>query len=387
MPSVFINFRGHSQAGFAALLDRELSQTFGPDAVFLSSRSIRPGDDFVTEILRNLRQCRVLIAVIGPDWLTHGTVAGGEDPQNDWVRREIAEAFVQGIRVVPVLVEDAPLPTEAQMPADISALSRCQYLRLHHRSFDYDLARVAAELRRLLEPSPTSADGMTEAPAGPAAVFALSSPRQSPCRVGVIPGNIGHVRVADTWVNSENTDMEMSRFNEFTISGVIRYLGARRDVTGAVMEDVIAQALAHAVGTRRPVAAGTAFVTESGALAESHNVRHIIHVAAVHGEPGAGFRQVHDLGSCVTNALAQAQRLAATDDRVRSVLFPLLGTGVGGGAADTVTAAMINAIMAYLVSSPTTELRMIYILGYTKNEFRVLTDRLSLTAGLERVTD
>ena len=128
-------------------------------------------------------------------------------------------------------------------------------------------------------------------------------------------------------------------------------------------------------------------MTESGALADSHNVRHLIHVAAVHGEPGAGFRQVHNLASCVTNALAHAQRLAETDDHMRSVLFPMLGTGSGGGPPDTVAAAMINAIMAYLVATPMTELRMIYLLGFTKYEFRVLTERLNLTTGLERVVD
>ena len=82
---------------------------------------------------------------------------------------------------------------------------------------------------------------MTEAPAGPPVIFALTPPHSSACRIGVIPGSINHVRIADTWVNSENTDMEMSRFNEFTISGIVRYLGARRDATGAVTEDVIAK--------------------------------------------------------------------------------------------------------------------------------------------------
>lgn len=67
MPTVFINFRGRDQAGFAALRGRELTEEFGRDAVVLSSRSIRPGDDFVAEILRSVRSCRVLLAIIGPD--------------------------------------------------------------------------------------------------------------------------------------------------------------------------------------------------------------------------------------------------------------------------------------------------------------------------------
>src|SRR5258706_2400272 len=96
MPNVFINFRGRDQAGYAALLDRELSDRFGASAVFLSSRSIVPGAVFVTEILANLRESKVLLAIIGPDWLMYGHTGGPEDTV-DWVHREIAEALLDGV--------------------------------------------------------------------------------------------------------------------------------------------------------------------------------------------------------------------------------------------------------------------------------------------------
>jgi transcriptional regulator with XRE-family HTH domain len=51
-------------------------------------------------------------------------------------------------------------------------------------------------------------------------------------RIGIITGSIRHVRDADIGVNSENTDMQMSRFEEYTISAIIRYDGARRDSAG-----------------------------------------------------------------------------------------------------------------------------------------------------------
>src|SRR5215475_10444289 len=257
VPTVFINYRAQEQAGYAALLDRELAERFGPGAVFRASRSIRPGDDFVRAILENLRLCRVLLAVIGPEWLASGR--RGHDQQGDepdWVHREIAEALTLGIRVIPILVEDARMPSEADLPADIAALARCQYLRLHHRNIDNDIGRVVDELGRLVPELRTDRRRPREVAETEVRLFRLVGELGPACRIGVITGSIRRVRCADIWVNSENTDMEMSRFTDFSVSGIIRYWGARRDQAGRVTGDLIGDALRAAVGERRPVAPG-----------------------------------------------------------------------------------------------------------------------------------
>jgi O-acetyl-ADP-ribose deacetylase (regulator of RNase III) len=357
VPVVFVNYRVLEQPGYATLLYRELAHRFGRESVFLASRSIHLGDDFVREVFDNLRRCQVLLAVIGPRWLEFG---GGKF---DWVHREIAEAFKLGIRVIPVLLEDAELPDEAALPEDIKALRRCQHVRLRHYSIDADIAKLVDELRgklpALREPGDRVADG-------PPVVFRLAS--GSSCRIAVVPGDIRRVRSADLWVNSENTDMQMARFSDFATSAVIRYWGSIRDQAGRVVHDVIADGLARQVGLRRPVAPGTVIVTRAGALTASNNVRHILHVAAVQGEPGAGFRQVRDIGWCVTNALMHAGRLAQVDPRVRSVLFPLLGTGVAGGAVEPTIRAMLRATLDYLDQHPDTPLRLISFLAYDEGK-------------------
>jgi hypothetical protein len=155
MPKVFINFRGRDQAGYAVLLDRELTEQFGYDQIFLSSRSIRPGDNFVSEIIRNLRLCEVVLVVIGPDWLAHGfTSSPSRGGRVDWVYHEIAEALTAGIRVIPVLVEGAAMPSAADLPPTIAGLSSCQYLRLHHRNIPHDMARIVEEIAILIRRSP-----------------------------------------------------------------------------------------------------------------------------------------------------------------------------------------------------------------------------------------
>jgi O-acetyl-ADP-ribose deacetylase (regulator of RNase III) len=223
--------------------------------------------------------------------------------------------------------------------------------------------------RAWLWPGPAAREEVT-----PPAGYALAP---AGCVVGVRDGRIMRVRDVDIWVNSENTDMEMARFNEFSISGIIRYNGARRDAGGHVVDDVIADELARVVGGHRPVAPGTAFVTGAGALADTNAVRWIIHVAAAHGEPGAGFRQIRHVGACVASALAQAERLAAADDKVRTILFPMLGTGVAGAPVTATATELVAAAADHIAATPRTRLRGVYFLGYTEQERAALTDALA----------
>ena len=145
--AIFINYRGEDRS-YGALLHRELTAHFGEDSVFLDAESIPVGADFVEELLGRVRSARVLLAVIGPRWLTATDAMGRrriDDPE-DWLHRELAEAFASGVRVIPVLTDEAELPREVDLPADIAALSRSQFRRLRPRVPTSDLARIVADL-------------------------------------------------------------------------------------------------------------------------------------------------------------------------------------------------------------------------------------------------
>ena len=148
MATVFINYRTDDEPGTAALLKRELSRVFGEDSIFIATAMIPPGCDFESELLRRVRGCEVIIVVVGSRWLTAEHPAGGRaiDHEADWVRREIAEAFANGVRVVPVLVNATPRLTDESLPPNLERLTRCQYLRLRHDNADYDLARIIDQL-------------------------------------------------------------------------------------------------------------------------------------------------------------------------------------------------------------------------------------------------
>lgn len=184
-------------------------------------------------------------------------------------------------------------------------------------------------------------------------------------RVGMITGNLANVLGTDVWVNPENTRMEMSRVDEPTISATIRYHGGHRDDAGHLVNDTIALNLAARMAGRSHVSAGQVLVTGSGELQESHQVRRVVHVAAVEGEPGSGFRQVMDLERCVRNILAEVDRLAMAGEALRSVVLPLLGTGGGNSDLHKTVDTLLAATVSYFRSHAGSRIRVVYLLAYT----------------------
>ncbi|BCL21084.1 macro domain-containing protein [Streptomyces tuirus] len=184
-------------------------------------------------------------------------------------------------------------------------------------------------------------------------------------RIGVVTGNLANVIGIDVWVNSENTRMEMSRVDEPTVSAAIRYHGGRRDGAGHLVDDAIAEELADQMDGRQHVSAGQVLVTGSGELLESHQVRKIVHVAAVEGEPGSGYRQVMDLGRCARNILAEVDRLTVAGEPLRSVVLPLLGTGGGNSDLRRTVDTLLAATVSYFEAHPASRIRVLYLLAYT----------------------
>ncbi|MFH8580017.1 toll/interleukin-1 receptor domain-containing protein [Streptomyces zaomyceticus] len=146
MSEIFVNYRTGDGNETAALLSEGLSRRFGEEAVFFAGRSIRPGDTFPEELLAHVRRSGVLLAVIGPSWLSHP----GLRQEDDWVRREILEAWHYGVRVVPVLSgrQAGRLDREVLPPA-LRHLAELQSLRIASSSYDKDLESIGNELSRL----------------------------------------------------------------------------------------------------------------------------------------------------------------------------------------------------------------------------------------------
>lgn len=197
-------------------------------------------------------------------------------------------------------------------------------------------------------------------------------------KICIITGDINGVKKADIWVNSENTNMQMARYYDKSISSIIRYLGARRnEVTNEVEDDTIFKELTEKMGKLNAVPPATVFVTNSGALEKTHNVRKIFHVATVVGMIGRGYTPIANIGECITAALSKADSDSIKKAGLKTILFPTFGTGTGGGKPENIIPELIGSAISYLESNPDSIIEKVYFLAYSKEELDVYCSTLS----------
>jgi beta-lactam-binding protein with PASTA domain len=173
MPGVFISYRRDDCPGHAGRLFDRLRAQFGIASVFIDVAGIEPGVDFVEALERAVGSCDVLLAVIGRDWVASADRNGrrrlGEP--HDFVRLEISSALRRGVRVVPVLVEGARMPTADVLPEDLAPLVRRQAVELRDTRWDADVDDLIRLLRQTVvavtPPVSQRARVVSQSPRGP----------------------------------------------------------------------------------------------------------------------------------------------------------------------------------------------------------------------------
>ena len=149
--SIFISYRRSDSIANTGRIYDYLERRFGRDRVFKDVDSIPLGVNFRTFLDQEVGHCNVLIAVIGPDWLTVTDDGGNRrlDSSTDWVRLEIEAALRRGIPVIPVLVDGARMPQAEDLSGALKALPNWQSARIRH---DPDFRRDVDKLIQSLEP-------------------------------------------------------------------------------------------------------------------------------------------------------------------------------------------------------------------------------------------
>jgi hypothetical protein len=136
---VFISYRRQETAWPARQLYDLLEAELGADRVFKDVDDIEPGDDFVERVESAVASCDVLLALIGPQWLTMIDSRGArrlDDPE-DFVRLEVETALTRDdVRVIPILVDNAKMPSPQELPEGLAALTRRQAVEIDPVNFD-----------------------------------------------------------------------------------------------------------------------------------------------------------------------------------------------------------------------------------------------------------
>jgi TIR domain-containing protein len=148
--NIFICYRHEDSSAYAGRLADELTRQFGRARVFRDAGSQR-GVDFRHQIDDAIDSCAVLVAVIGKKWLMVQDESGRRriDHPGDLVALEIAAALERDIRVIPVLVAGARMPSEADLPTLLAGLAYRTAIELSDAGWDHQISGLLHDLNHL----------------------------------------------------------------------------------------------------------------------------------------------------------------------------------------------------------------------------------------------
>src|SRR4051812_34526081 len=114
MPKIFISYRKQDSEAEVTHLYEDLKRRYGTSKVFLDSRTLVPGKEWLKQIESHLAETDVVLIVMGKEWSQLGRSGASCRLLNpeDIYRLEIAAALRRhpGVDVIPVLLDGVTVP-------------------------------------------------------------------------------------------------------------------------------------------------------------------------------------------------------------------------------------------------------------------------------------
>jgi hypothetical protein len=197
---IFICYRREDSPDVTGRIYDRLIQQFGRDAIFKDVDSIPLGINFKQHLDSVVKQCDVVLGVIGNRWLESIGESGKRrlDDARDFVRIEIESALRRNIPVVPLFVQDAEMPDDEGLPTALQELAYRNGMTIgRDPHFHSDVDRLIKSLENpfaslALREEPTPAPAHVATPATPP----VAEPTGSLAPEGVPPASEGMQRGA-----------------------------------------------------------------------------------------------------------------------------------------------------------------------------------------------
>jgi TIR domain len=190
MPAICLSYRRSDSAAIAGRIYDRLVGRYGAGSVFMDVSDIPYGTDFREQIQTVFRDTKVLIAVVGPQWLGEKATSAARIRQKlDPVRVEILTAMRQRIVVLPVLIDGATMPTADDLPREIREFAFRNALRADSGAdFPWHMERLIAAIDLALGLESTTAPAPAAAAPGNAQRLAVLAKGDAASRPTVLKG-------------------------------------------------------------------------------------------------------------------------------------------------------------------------------------------------------
>lgn len=152
MPRIFINYRRDDNPALVNHIYEKLRESFGTDSIFKDVDNMIPGYDFRQVIRDAVQSVDVMLVMIGSNWLSLRSSKLGKrriHEPDDFVRMEIELGLqLVHITVIPVLLENTPMPPKHLLPKSIESLSFRHALEVRlPPDFTRDIERLIRSLQ------------------------------------------------------------------------------------------------------------------------------------------------------------------------------------------------------------------------------------------------
>lgn len=151
---IFISYRRDDAAWVAGRIHDFLKIHFDEGRIFRDTEQIALGQKFPAAIQRALDSCKVMLVIIGQEWLRIAYEDGRRrlDNPEDWVRIEISSALERGMLVIPIVVDGAKLPSKDALPDVLQGLVDLQGITsLTDRYFVYQMLNLLDTLKGIVQ--------------------------------------------------------------------------------------------------------------------------------------------------------------------------------------------------------------------------------------------
>lgn len=149
MSKVFINYRTDDSASEAGRISDFLIDKFGKNFVFKDKENFIAGDHWKKGLIQAGSDAKIVLAVIGPDWLQLNSEGVSRlENEDDWVRTELELAIHQDKTIIPVLVNGGQLPTKESVPSSLHQLYNYHTIEVRKNEWSHDIKRLVPAVRK-----------------------------------------------------------------------------------------------------------------------------------------------------------------------------------------------------------------------------------------------
>lgn len=121
---IFMSYRRADSPDFVERIRDWFVLRYGRDSVFMDFDNIPPFSRFADHIRDRVRECDVLVAVIGPRWLEVLRERLSHPEEEDYVQIEIQQALELGKMIAPICIKGANAPRSNELPSHLRGMMK-----------------------------------------------------------------------------------------------------------------------------------------------------------------------------------------------------------------------------------------------------------------------